>query len=79
MIKPDLAFESQFARLAPKARNGDTISERVMDPAQLRRLGRDLNLRVEELLIVTVARPEHHAVFAERHRLLVAIGRDVAN
>ena len=37
----------------------------------------DLQLRFEQTLVVAVARAEHHPVFAERHRLAVAVGGDV--
>src|SRR5215212_146103 len=45
----------------------------------MRRLGRDLDLGRDELLVVAVARPEHHAMLAEGDRPAVAIGRDVAD
>ena len=34
---------------------------------------------VEQLLIVAVARPQHHAMLAERNRLAIAVGRDVTD
>src|SRR5215469_14717389 len=50
-----------------------------MNPAKVHRLGGDRELAVEQLLIVAVAWTQHHAVLAERNRLLIAVGGDVPN
>ena len=59
--------------------DGDAVAEHVEHPAQLGRLGRDGKARLQQLLVEAVARPQHHAVLAEGHRLPVAVGRDVAD
>jgi hypothetical protein len=50
-----------------------------MHPAQFRRLGADVEPRLDQLLVVPLARAQHHPVLAERHRLPVAICREVAD
>ena len=47
--------------------------------AQAPRLRADLEAHLDYSLIVGVAWTEHHSVLAEGDRLLVAIGRDVAD
>ena len=42
-------------------------------------LGRDLELCLDQLLVVAIARAKHHAVLTERYRLPVTIGRDVTD
>ena len=51
-----------------------SCTQRTLDGA-----GVMLQSRLEQLLVVAVARAEHHAVLAERHRLLVAVGGDVTD
>ena len=68
---------SDVRRLEPRQR--DAIAERVVDPVEMGRLGRDAKPRVDQPLVIAVARPEHHAVLAERDRPAVAVGGDVAN
>ncbi len=79
VVEPHPALEAQLARLPGEACDRDAVPERVVDPAEMRRLGRDLDLGRDELLVVAVARPEHHAMLAEGDRPAVAIGRDVAD
>ena len=53
------------------------IAECILNQAQAPGLRADLEARLDHLLIVGVARAEHHPVFAKGDRPPVAIGRDV--
>jgi hypothetical protein len=55
------------------------ITERVLNEPQALRLRGDLETRLDHSLIMGVAWAEHHSVFAEGHRLPVAIGRNMSN
>src|SRR5665647_1364394 len=56
-----------------EGRDGDAVAEHVMDPAQRHRLRRDLEIVRQHPQIMAVARAQHDAVLAERHRAVVAI------
>ena len=60
-------------------RDRDAIAEHVVHPAQSTGSGVIDEPRFDQPLVIAVARAQHHAVLAERHRLLVAVGRDVAD
>src|SRR5689334_16606091 len=77
MVETDRALEPQFLSPAREAGDRDAIAEDVVDPAQLGWFWRDHEPRLEQLLVVAVARPEHHPMLAKRDRLLVGIGRHV--
>ena len=79
MLEADAVLEAQLGGLARETGDRDAIAERVVNPAKPRRLRHDADVRLQQVLVVTLVRPEHHAVLAERHRLAVAIGRDVAD
>ncbi len=55
------------------------IAENILRPGQLPRLGRDFDLGFEYLLVVVVARTQHHPVLAERDRLMIVIRRNVSD
>ena len=57
-----------------EARHADAVAERVVAEPEARRLGQDRQRRVEEMLVVPLARRKHHAVLAEGDRLPVAVG-----
>ena len=75
VVESDRTVEAQFRRAAGKPRQRDAISEYVVNPAQVGRLRGNDEIGVEQPLVVAVPRPQHHAVLAERHRLLVPVGR----
>src|SRR5690348_15861590 len=79
MIEPDDALETQLLRPPREPRKCDAVAEHVMKPSDIHRFGGNGQLTVEQPLIMAVARPQHHAMFAECDRLLVAVGRDVAD
>src|SRR6185295_8468410 len=53
------------------------IAEEILRPGDVARRRCDVERDVEHLLVVVVARPQHHAMLAEGHRPPVMIGRDV--
>src|SRR6516164_1567044 len=79
MVEPDRAVDTQQVAAAGEPGKRDAIAEHIMEPAQFRRLWRDDKLLLDQLLVVAVARPQHHPMLAEGNRLLVPVGRDMAN
>ena len=79
MIETDHAVEAQFVA-GPAKR---AIATQLPNTSWTQRIstgsGVDDQLRLDQPLVVAVARPEHHAVLAERDRLAVAVGRDVTD
>ena len=71
------AFEAKPRGPICETGGGDMIAEDILRPVQLGRLRRDFQLGFEHLLVVVVARTQHHAVLAKRDRLLIVIGCDV--
>src|SRR5450759_1967325 len=56
-----------------EGRDRDAVAEHVVDPAQRHRLRHNLENIRQHAQIMAVARTQHDAVFAERHRVRVAI------
>src|SRR5882757_4518945 len=56
-----------------EGRDRHTVAEHVVDPAQRHRLRHDLETAGKHAQIVAVARAQHDAMFAERHRARIAI------
>jgi hypothetical protein len=79
VFKANEALETQLRRPSCESRDRNAIVEHVVHPTQIDGLRRDPELGGEKLLVVAVARPQHHAVLAERDWLLVPVGRDVAH
>jgi len=73
----DDALEAQLGRAPVELRDRHVVAEGVLHEAQAAWLGADPEARLDDLLIVGIARTEHHAVLAEGDRLPVSIGRDV--
>ena len=71
------AFEAKLRGPFCETGGRDMIAEDILRPGKLARLGRDFELGFEHLLVVVVARTQHHPVLAERDRLLIVIRRDV--
>ena len=55
------------------------IAKSVLNELQGARLRTDMEVRLDDLLVVGVARTEHYPVLAKGDGPSVAIGRDVAN
>jgi len=62
-----------------EGRDRDAVAEHVVDPAQRHRLRHDLETAGQHPQIVAVARAQHDAMFAKRHRVRVAIFGLVVN
>jgi hypothetical protein len=79
MIEVELTDDAQLrrARLLVEGHDGDRIAEDVVQPAHAPGLGIDDEARREEAQVVAVARPEHHPVRTERHRIGIAVRRGV--
>src|SRR6266567_1025434 len=79
MFKPVYAFERQLLCGHGKARNTDAVAKHIMDIANIDWLGRNGERTIQNMLVEALARPEHHTMLAERHRLGVAIASQMAN
>src|SRR5258705_6415977 len=79
MFKPVYAFERQLLCRRGKARDADAVTKHIMDIANIDWLGRNGERTIQNMLVEALARPEHHAMLAERHRLGVAIASQMAN
>ena len=79
VVEANETLEAQLRCPAGKAGNRHAIAEHVVHPADIGRFRRDREAGVEQLLVIAVARPQHHAVLTEGNRLLVAVGGDVPN
>ena len=77
MLEADDALEAEFRGAAVEARDRHMIAEGVLGEAQAARFRTDVETRLDDFLIVRIARTKHHAVLAESDRLPVSIGRDV--
>ncbi len=73
------AFKAKLRSGTIEFGDGDGIVEYIMEPAKTNRVGQDAQAGPEELKVVTLPRPEHHAVLSESDRLGVTIHRDVAH
>ena len=65
VVQPDRAVEAQLGRAAGEAGDGDAVAEDVVQPAQLDRRRRDVQPRLQDALVVPLARAEHQPVLAE--------------
>jgi hypothetical protein len=74
MLQPDGAGKLQQLGSALERREGNRVTERIVDPAHLgRRLDRQSG--VKQTKVVAVARPEHQAVLAQCHRCGILVAR----
>ena len=62
------AFEAEFGRGPLKSGDGDGVIERIVQPAQMSGLRRDDQVGPDQPQVVTLARAEHHAMFARGRR-----------
>ena len=79
MLQRHGAFETKLGGCPLKSGDGDRVIERIVQPAQMSGLRRDCQVRLDQPQVVTLARPEHHAVFAEPDRLTVTVDGGVAH
>src|SRR5271169_6223660 len=79
VVETNYTLDAQLLRPSGEASDRNAITEDVVHPADIGGFRGDDELGVEQLLVVAVARPQHHAVLAERDRLLIAVDGDVAN
>src|SRR6266481_7968896 len=79
LIEANDALEMKLLSSPAEPGNGNAIAKHVVDPPDVRGFRRDRELSLEQLLVVVVPRPQHHAMFAKCDRLLIAVGGDVAN
>ena len=77
MVDMNGAFEAKLQGPVRETGGRDMIAEDIPRPGQLARLGRDFERGFEHLLVVVVARTQHHPVLAEGNGLPVLVGRDV--
>ena len=77
VVDPNPADKTKLPRPAAEVSRRHVIAEAILRPGNLFRAGGNFELRLDDLLIVVVARPQHHPVLAECHRPLVVVGRDV--
>jgi hypothetical protein len=71
------AFEAKLRGPFCETDDRDMIAKSIPRPGKLTRLRRDFELGFKHLLVVVVARMQHHPVLAECDRLPVVIRRDV--
>src|ERR1035441_441729 len=79
MFKRHGAFEVEFGCGPLKRGDGDRIIERIMQPAQMSGLRRDDQVGPDQPQVVTFARAEQHAMFAEADGLTVTVDGGVAH
>ena len=75
MVDTDVADKVKRSGAAGKLGNRHVIAEAIPRPGKSPRARRDFELRFNDLLIVIVARTQHHPVLAECDRPLVVICR----
>ena len=78
MLERDGALDFETPGLAGEVGNRNAIVEDVVNPAEPVRTRRDLEARMEQPLIVAVARAQHHPMLAEPHRRCIGIGREMS-
>src|SRR5580700_3181201 len=79
MVETNSADKAKLAGPAAKMSGRHVIAEAVPRPSQLLRAGGDFEFRFNHLLIVVVARTQHHPVLAECDRLVIMISRNVSD
>ena len=77
MVETNVADKTKLGGAIGEMSGRHVIAETIPRPGKLPRLGRDFELGFEDLLVVIVARAQHHPVLAEGDRLIIVIGRDV--
>jgi hypothetical protein len=79
MVEANIADKAKLAGPVGKMRGRHVIAEAIPRPSQLLRFWRDFDLGFDDLLIVVVARTQHHPVLAECDRPVIVISRNVSD
>jgi hypothetical protein len=77
VFKTNDALEAQLSRTPVELRDRHMVAECILHELQAAGHGTDPETCLDDLLVVRVARTEHHAVLAESDRAPVSIGRNV--
>ena len=73
VLQRDRTVEAEAVGLAAEGCYRDRIVEHIMQPMQPRGLWKDDQLAPDQAQIVTLARAEHHAMFAQPNQPRIAI------
>ena len=74
VIEPDDTFHLKMRRGdVIEVEDGHAVTKQVMDPANGGRFGSNVQAAIQKTLIKTIARTKHQPVFAEAHRLPIAV------
>ena len=76
MFEADDAREGELGGDTGELGDGDVVAEIVLLVAQAGGGRIDIEADIDHTLIVRLAGPQHHAVFAEGDRISVSVGRD---
>ena len=79
VVETNSAFEAKLRGPMCETGGRDMIAEDILCPGKVTRLGRDFERGFEHLLVVVVARPQHHTVLAKGDRSPIVICRDMIN
>jgi hypothetical protein len=79
VVQPHDAAHAQLARAVIKAGDADAVAEHIMQPADLRWRGLDVEPCLDDPLVMAFAGAQQHPMLAEGDRLPVAVGRQVAD
>jgi hypothetical protein len=79
VVETNSAFEAKLRGPLCETGGRDMIAEDILCPGKVTRLGRDFELGFEYLLVVVVARTQHHTVLAKGDRSPIVICRDMLN
>jgi len=77
VVETNSAFEAKLRSSVFETGGRDMIAEDIPRPGEPARLRPDFEFGFEYLLVLIVARTQHHAVLAESDRSLIVICRDV--
>src|ERR1700685_2867696 len=79
MVETNSADKAKLAGPVVEMSGRHVIAEAVPRPSQLPRFWRDFEFRCDHLLIVVIARTQHHPVLAECDRPIIMISRNVSD
>src|SRR5208282_4012486 len=79
VVQTDAADKTQLGGPFGEIRGRHVIAEAIPRPGKLPWRRRDFELRFKYLLVVIVARTQHHPVFAKGDRLMIVVGRNVSD
>ena len=79
VIKGHAALKDKFPACAAEPGDADTVAKHVVNRSKVSGLWRDGELAGDNPLIIALAWPDHHAMFAERHRIAIAVACEMTN